>query len=124
MNTRRVLNTRIARCRTDNKRITVFGAMLLNGRDVAVISEGSKKEDFKEFLNAVRKENPLKTILLILDNAKIHHAKITRIESEKLSIILVHLPPYSPDLNPIEFAWKDAKKRTRHAGPRHPHRKH
>ena len=43
-------------------------------------------------------------------NAKIHHAKITRKECEKLNVRLIHLPPYSPDPNPIEFAWKDGKK--------------
>jgi hypothetical protein len=110
MNSRRVLNTKIAKCRTDNKKITVFGAMLLNGNDVAMVSEGSKAGDFVRFLGAVRDENPTVTLVLILDNARIHHAKVTREECEKLGIKLVHLPPYSPDLNPIEFAWKDGKK--------------
>jgi len=110
MNSRRVLNTKIARCRTDKKKITVFGAMLLNGNDVALLSEGSKAVDLVRFLEVVRVENPSRTIVLILDNARIHHAKVTTAECEKLDIRLVHLPPYSPDLNPIEFAWKDGKK--------------
>jgi len=110
MNSRRVLNTKIAKCRTDKKKITVFGAMLLNGDDVAMISEGSKAVDLVRCLKVVRVENPSRTIVLILDNAKIHHAKDTMAACEKLDIRLVHLPPYSPDLNPIEFAWKDGKK--------------
>ena len=110
MNSRRVLNTKIARCRTDTKKITVFGVMLLNGNDVAMMSEGSKAVDFVRFLEVVRVENPSRTIVLILDNARIHHAKVTMAECEKLGIRQVHLPPYSPDLNPIEFAWKDGKK--------------
>ncbi len=110
MNSRRVLNTKIVKCRIDKKKITVFGAMLLNGNDVALLSEGSKAEDLVRFLEVVRVENPSRTIVLILDNARIHHAKVTTAECEKLDIRLVHLPPYSPDLNPIEFAWKDGKK--------------
>jgi hypothetical protein len=110
MNSRRVLNTKIVKCRTDTKKITVFGAMLLNGNDVAMMSDGSKAVDFIRFLEVVRNENPSGTVILILDNAKIHHANITREECDKLEIRLVHLPPYSPDLNPIEFAWKDGKK--------------
>lgn len=110
MNSRRVLNTKIAKCRIDKKKITVFGAMLLNGNDVALLSEGSKAVDLVRFLEVVRVENPSRTIVLILDNARIHHAKVTTAECEKLDIRLVHLPPYSPDLNPIEFAWKDGKK--------------
>jgi len=30
--------------------------------------------------------------------------------AQLLDIILVFLPPYSPDLNPIEFIWKSIKK--------------
>jgi transposase len=106
-----VLNTRIARWRTDNRKLSVFGAMLLNGRDVAMISEGSKAGDFIRFLGAVRRENPENTLLLILDNARIHHAKAVKRKCRGINVRLVHLPPYSPDLNPIEFAWKDSKKR-------------
>ena len=100
MNSRRVLNTKIA----------VFGVMLMNGNDVAMLSEGSKAIDFVRFLETVRIENPKRTVVLILDNAKIHHAIVTKAGCKKLNIIPVHLPPYSPDLNPIEFAWKDSKK--------------
>jgi len=31
-------------------------------------------------------------------------------EAEKMNIVLVYLPPYSPDLNPIEFVWKGVKR--------------
>lgn len=107
---KRAVATRVAKQRIDKGRVTVFGGMLLNGLDVALMSRGSKAPDFVEFLRALRRENPSRSIVLLLDNARIHHAKLTRKECEKLNIKLVHLPPYSPDLNPIEFAWKDGKK--------------
>lgn len=47
---------------------------------------------------------------MIVDNAKTHKAKISLEEAGKLNIDLLYLPPYSPDLNPIEFEWKDMKK--------------
>jgi transposase len=109
-NKRRVLNTNVVKHKTDNRKITVFGAMLLNGRDVAMLSERSKAEDFIRFLSAVRNENPERPIVLVLDNARIHHAKTVQPVCSDLDVWLVHLPPYSPDLNPIEFAWKDGKK--------------
>lgn len=96
--------------KTDNRKVTVFGAMLLNGKDVAMLSDRSKAEDFIRFLNAVRIENPARPILLIVDNARIHHAKAVKPVCSDLDVWLVYLPPYSPDLNPIEFAWKDGKK--------------
>ena len=50
-------------------------------------------------------------MIIILDNAKIHKAKIVQEFCQENKIILVYLPPYSPNLNPIEFMWKDLKKR-------------
>ena len=46
----------------------------------------------------------------MVDNAWIHKARITRATAGDLSVFLVFLPPYSPDLQPIEFGWKDLKR--------------
>nr|MDO8117096.1 IS630 family transposase [Candidatus Sigynarchaeota archaeon] len=47
-------------------------------------------------------------IILVVDNAKAHHAKIVQrfldAVSHKLKVLF--LPPYSPELNPIEQFWK------------------
>jgi len=48
--------------------------------------------------------------MIILDNFRSHHAKLTTETAEKLHIDLVFLPPYSPHLNPIEFIWKTIKR--------------
>lgn len=39
-----------------------------------------------------------------------HKANFTMDFAEKIGIKLIYLPPYSPDLNPIEFIWKSIKK--------------
>ncbi len=49
-------------------------------------------------------------ISVILDNVPYQHAKIVREMAELLGIELVFLPPYSPNLNIIERAWKFVKK--------------
>ncbi|HUZ06335.1 MAG TPA: transposase [Candidatus Paceibacterota bacterium] len=47
-------------------------------------------------------------VVVITDNAKYHHAKLHaewRAEQDP-EFVLSYLPPYSPDLNPIERVWK------------------
>lgn len=72
--------------------------------------EHSKKEDVCEFLWEIRESNPGKRIVLILDNFKSHRANLTVETANEIGLDLVFLPPYSPDLNPIEFIWKSIKK--------------
>jgi transposase len=48
--------------------------------------------------------------MIILDNFRSHHAKLTTETAEKLNIDLIFLPPYSPHLNPIEYIWKTIKR--------------
>ena len=47
---------------------------------------------------------------MLLDNARIHIASSVKEKAEALQIERVYLPPYSPDLMPIEFGWKDVKR--------------
>src|SRR5262249_39193053 len=44
-------------------------------------------------------------LVLILDNAPCHVAKVVTAEAARLGITIVKLPGYSPDLNPIERLW-------------------
>ena len=50
-------------------------------------------------------------INIILDNARIHHAKIVEKVCDILNINLIFLTPYCPDLNPIEDVWRKIKSR-------------
>jgi transposase len=45
-------------------------------------------------------------IHLILDQGSYNTSKQTKESAEKYNIVLHHLPPYSPNLNPIERLWK------------------
>jgi len=83
---------------------------MLNGRDVVMFPKRTKCDDFCQFLEEVRRQNPNKRICLILDNFATHKAKKVQKKAGSLNIKLIYLPPYSPDLNPIEFIWKSIKK--------------
>ncbi|MDR2651893.1 MAG: transposase, partial [Prevotellaceae bacterium] len=55
-------------------------------------------------------------ILLVLDNARYHHAKILQPWLDSVSDILelFFLPPYSPDMNAIEMLWKKTRRNVTH----------
>ena len=88
----------------------VVGFYSINGESVVDFPERNRSEDFTAFLRKIREANPEKRIVVILDNFRTHHAKKVGEEAEKLNISLVYLPPYSPDLNPIENVWKSVKR--------------
>ncbi len=88
----------------------VSGFYSLNGESLVEFPESNKAEDFISFLRKIRDINPRKRIVIVLDNFRTHHAKKVKEEAEKMNISLVYLPPYSPDLNPIDNIWKSVKK--------------
>jgi transposase len=91
-------------------KLNVLGLYALNGQSVVEFKEDSKKESFASFLYDIRRENPWQPIMLILDNYSTHKARLVRETARLLGITLVYLPPYSPDLNPIELVWKSLKR--------------
>ncbi len=65
---------------------------------------------FLNFLKRLIKGSEVK-IFLILDNLRVHHAKILKgwLEENKDKIELFYLPSYSPELNPDELLNQDVK---------------
>jgi transposase len=64
--------------------------------------------EFLSFLKKVTAAYPTGNIVLILDNARIHHAKMLEPFLKELGgrLSLIFLPPYSPQLNVVEGLWK------------------
>lgn len=52
-----------------------------------------------------------KKIVIVLDNASPHRSYKTKefVAKNKKRLELLYLPPYSPDLNPIERVWKNLR---------------
>lgn len=92
------------------QRKTGFGFLDTAGCLTTMLSDRSKKEDCLDFLRTVRERYvPDVTLVIVLDNAKIHKAGIVKEYCARNNIVLVYLPPYSPDLNPIEMVWRILK---------------
>jgi len=88
-----------------------------SGKVHIAFSNTLKAEQFQHFLEGLlfKYKDKGKT-LLVLDNARAHHAKALEsfLESNKNKLELLFLPPYSPDLNPMEWFWKFLRKSVTH----------
>lgn len=85
------------------KSIALFGAAnLRSGKLVTMFATPFNAESFSVFLRQVaRHRDRGRRNVLILDNAAYH-----RQPTIPESLTLDHLPPYSPEFNPIERVWK------------------
>jgi transposase len=85
------------------KSIALFGAVnLRSGKLVTMFATPFNAESFGVFLQQVaRNRDRRRRNVLIVDNASYH-----RQPTVPESLTLDHLPPYSPELNPIERVWK------------------
>lgn len=61
---------------------------------------------FQVFLDRFARAFPYSRNVMILDNGRFHKAKKLVIPD---NIELIFLPPYSPELNPVERLWQDVK---------------
>ena len=88
-----------------------IGFYAIKGESVKTFIDNSKKESIASFLDTIRKANEeYKAIVAVIDNFASHKSKIVRDKARDLGIYLIYLPPYSPDLNPIEYIWKSLKR--------------
>jgi transposase len=75
-------------------------------------------ETFFQFMKSLRRTS-IRTgrrVVVITDNAKYHHARLHKPWREEHAgdFVLDYLPPYSPELNPIERVWKLTRRRCLH----------
>jgi len=72
------------------------------GETFSIISPHNGTGAMTVFLKLLSKNFNQYNIALILDSAGWHRSKALRIPE---NIFLIHLPPYSPELNPVEHIW-------------------
>ena len=94
------------------KSVGYFGAVRLRDGLFVAMREPDKfnAQSFHNFMEKllVVGSTAGRKMVLITDNAKYHHAKLHREWREEHAnrFVLYFLPPYSPDLNPVERVWK------------------
>ena len=90
--------------------VKIFAAMSQDELRIKIV-ESTNSETFREFLEEIRRDHPL--FYMALDNASYHKSKASReyVESTGGCVELEFLPPYTPQLNPVETVWRDLKRR-------------
>ena len=92
------------------KKTTLLSSVRLDGTQAYEFFQGSLTGDI--FLNYVK--NTLvptlhKGDIVVMDNLNCHKVKGVKEAIEAVGASVLYLPPYSPDLNPIEMMWSKMK---------------
>lgn len=89
---------------------TVLGALRLNGLDALMAVEGgTSSEVFIAYTEQVLVPTLTKGDVVVVDNLAAHRHFRVRELIEAAGASLLFLPPYSPELNPIEECWSKVK---------------
>lgn len=96
---------------TTKLKSNTIGFYAIYGQSFEESLEDSTAASIAKSLDKVRAVNSdHKAMVIVLDNFRSHKAASVIEYAGAHDIELVFLPPYSPDLNPIEFIWKTIKR--------------
>lgn len=101
------------------KTMTVLSSMRLNGKKAYTTYDGGTTGDrFVSYLKDILLPTLNKGDIIVMDNMRSHHVKAVGETIEAAGMVLLYLPPYSPDMNPIEMLWSKLKSILRKAAIR------
>jgi transposase len=92
------------------KSLTVVGAIALDGiRAMMAYEGGTTKQAFLHFVRHALVPSLRRNDVVVWDNLRAHYADEVREAIEAVGASVRFLPPYSPELNPIEEMWSKLK---------------
>jgi transposase len=99
-------------------KVGYFGVVNINTGELftqtAYPFNGETFEKFMRLFLADKKQEGRK-IVMVLDNARWHKSITGKLKEEyPESLEFLYLPPYSPDLNPIERVWRITRRKCTH----------
>jgi transposase len=99
--------------------ISLIGGMSLDGLIATMSIVGSVNTDvFLFYIQEILIPQLWVGAIVLMDNLPVHHALVVREALEAVGAKVVFLPPYSPDLSPIELCWSKLKQLLRAAKAR------
>ena len=101
------------------KTTTFVGALRATGMTAPMVLDGAMDgAAFEAYLKEFLAPTLAPGDIVVMDNLPAHKRAETRIAIEAAGARLMYLPPYSPDLNPIEMAFAKLKAALRKAAAR------
>lgn len=101
------------------KNISLIGGMSIDGLIATMSLDGSVNTDvFLFYVQEILIPQLWTGAIIVMDNLPVHHAHVVREALVAAGAKLVFLPPYSPDLSPIELCWSKLKQLLRSAKAR------
>jgi transposase len=101
------------------KTTTFTAGLRLNGLTAPFVLDGPMDGDcFLAYVEQILVPTLHKGDVVVIDNLPAHRVKGVKIAIEDAGATLLHLPPYSPDFNPIEQAFAKLKALLRKAAAR------
>ena len=98
------------RAYTRSKNTTMIAGLTLKGMIAPrSIIGGMNGRKFIKWLDTELLPKLRKNSKIIMDNVPFHHMKSVKKLIKSYACKAIYLPPYSPDLNPIEKAWSKIK---------------
>lgn len=99
--------------------ITMIGALTVSGVSAMMtVNGGTTGEVFLAFVRQLLVPSLRPGNIVLLDNLSAHKVAGVREAITAVGASVLYLPPYSPDLNPIELAWSKMKSLLRAAEAR------
>jgi transposase len=101
------------------KNVTLLASITHRGVGPCLAVEGpTTREVFEAYLERVLAPTLEPGRVVVMDNLSAHKGGRVREIVERAGCELIYLPPYSPDLNPIEKAWSKVKSILRSVTPK------
>ncbi|MBO9128589.1 IS630 family transposase [Bacillus sp. 165] len=88
--------------------VSLFGCVNIQNEEfLCMETNRCNATTFLTFVRYILAQYQEEHIVMILDNAKIHHAKLLKsfLKQNEPRLTLLFLPPYSPNLNAVERIW-------------------
>ncbi|MEO1148045.1 MAG: IS630 family transposase [Cyanobacteria bacterium J06638_22] len=102
-----------------DKNISLIGGLSFDGLIATMSLVGSVNTDvFLFYIQEILIPQLWVGAIVVMDNLPVHHAAVVQEAIEAVGATVVFLPPYAPDLSPIELCWSKLKQLLRSAKAR------